>query len=492
MANPNVSGLYTSWQTASYIATGKPSYLGAVLLNNPKEQEELDVLLALAYASDPMEAVKGNRSVYTVETNGRMIPAYSMDSVGGLASFAAAANGTFKWTTNSTDAGGDFTLVRVGEELMNPLNGRVAKVITVTINGVNDVDITVRATGAARWIDAATTMPQGTPIVPLGVSRAEISDSTTTRRTDYLVYQWWVKEMRETFNVSGRDAAANLIWVSGQSGANDANPEGIYLNDQIIQFSKLVRQWNNRQKAFADPDYTQINALQTGWGGNTLSCGLFPFMLGRSAHPGCISQATGGVITKSVLEAVIRQLDENDADTSEYIMLMDRDFSFQWSNLIKNEGGTFDLWEFAGMKEMQDQGLKLDFNTLVYGGKKFHGKYLPMFSGGAGLNVTNGLYKNIAFGLPRKKVYDTVAGGEVPVIQTFHALGGNGYSRLRNMWAHGNPHLVTQMPGTPAPQVGSPYPMGAHGRDEISFECQWEEGYVYRGLHIDGFVLPVS
>jgi hypothetical protein len=488
VANPNVSNLYKAWQTAAYFATAKPSYLAGVLLNHPSEREELDVLLAMMFSEEPMTALYGNRSVKSVETNGRFIPAYTMDTVGGLASVAANTDFTFKSIQGSTDSTGTFTLFRVGEEILNPLNSQVAKIRSIVINGVDDVDVTARATGTDRWVDAATTMPAGTTIVNLGVSRAEISDSTTTSRTDFLVYDWYVKEMRETFQMSGRDAAANLSWVTGPDGG-----EGIYLNSQIITFSEKVRQFQNRQRAFADPDYTQFNALDPGFGGNTLSVGLFPYMLGRSAHPGSISQPTGGNPTLATIEAVIRQLDANDvANTNEYVMLMDREFSFKWSNLIKSNGGTFDLWEFAGLDMAKEKGLDLDFNTLVYGGKKFHGKYLPMLSGGAGLNVTNGLYNNIAFGIPRKKVYDAAIGRNMPAVQIFHSTGGNGYSRLKNMWAHGNPHLVAQMPGAKSPEPGSSYPMGTHGRDEISFECQWEEGLVFRGMSMDSFIMPRS
>lgn len=494
MAQPAVSNLYKNWELESYMSTRKPSYLAGVLLKFPKEAEELTTLRSIVYGQDPMP-VYGNRSVRSVTTVSRIIPPITMDTIGGLASFAANVPGTFKTIQNSTNTAGTATYAQVGLELVNPINGRVAKVTAVTINGVNDVDITVLATGATAWITAATTMPAGTTLVPMGVSVAEISDSVKGHVTDLQEFAWYLKEMRNSFPISGRNAAAGLIWVAPEKSASNPNPEGLFLNHNIVEFSKSQRLEANRQLCFADPDFTQFNTANPGWGGAQQLTGLFPMMLGRATngHPGAFQQVTGGFVTTATLDSIARYNRSQDAECSKYMQVCDYEFSRKWSNLIRTEGGTFDLWEVKGIPHPETGGvigLNLDFSKLVYAGMEFWTKELPIFSGGAGFNVATGLYKDVAFGLPVKFTFDFVNGEECAAIRTFYAQGDKGYSRLRNIWATGNPHLMPQFGGVSGLEAIRPgTPIGSHGRDEVSYEIQYEEGAAYYGMDQGPYVL---
>ena len=479
MAQPNVSQLETAFRTATYISSGKPIHIAGVLQNHPAESNEIDTIISMAFSQDSTLVVPG-QLVNTWETNGRFIEPYTMDAVGGLASAAAGAAQTFKMIQDSTDSLGTLSRVRVGEILVNPVTGRSAYVDSYVINGVDDVDITVRGIGAARWITAGTTMPAGQTLMPMGIDVAEVSDTVENMRTDWNVYQFGLTESRESDHISGRTLAGNLTWVGGEDGG-----EGLYISSQLMNMMKLQRQFLNRKMIFAEPDNSTRNAINAGFNAIGM-CGIIPFILGRSSHPGGINRPHGGTPSLAWIQALIRDFDQVDTNNVEWIMAYDREFSMAWSNMIKNQGGTFDLWPIGGIGSGDMKGVNMNFNTLEYQGFKFHGKNVAIFNNGAGLNVTGGLVKNFCVGFPRKMVYDSIMSADIPAVRILHAGSGKGYNRSKNMWAYGNPNLLSQIPGGANAGAGK-FLTGASGKDEINLELQYEQGIAYAGM-FDSFV----
>lgn len=473
----NVSNLTTSWQQFQYMSSSKPIHRMGVVEKFASELQELDTLVMLAFSSESRAVIPGFEC-YTWEQLNRRIPPVTMDTLAGLpsASTVPGATFTFSYTQNSTDnvaGAGIRTYVRRNDILMNPIGSRQCLVTNVTIVGLNNVTVTAQVTGQQPFVAAGTTLPAGTPLYPLGnLEVDEPAGPTTNMRRDVTKYAWGMSSWRESERFTGKAATSGYSWVLGVDG------DQTFLDYNILNALKMVKQFAARQLMFVDPDMSNISP--TNLGVNTIgACGMIPFIRGRSIDsPGGLVIPHGGFPTPAYFASVVRALDRIGSSCTEFIMGYDRDFYDAFSSMIKTEGGAFDLWDIAGETMDGVKGLNLDFKSFTYSDVTWHGKNIAAFNSTAGLNTAGSDYKNLAVMFPRKMVYDREFGKDMPAVEMIHS-GHRGIDRAKSMWTWGNPHLLPAAPTANGTPTGTPH--GSSGFDELGWECQTEWGACYRG-----------